>query len=214
MSALQVCRHLGVEKKNYKAIWYLCHRIREAMIEAGLLEGTVEVDETYLTPKKPRKGFPKRKKQTVDVVLGMRERGGKLRLIPVADAKMKIIEPVMKEHISPDALLQTDSAQTYEIIGRRNFPGRHRMIDHIRTYGQGENHTNTIESAFSLLKKGVYGTFHHVSVKHLRRYCDEFSYRFNRRHSQSDMFHQTMKRLVNGKPLTYKALTASEKEEF
>jgi len=81
------------------------------------------------------------------------------------------------------------------------------MIDHIRTYGEGENHTNTVESAFSLLKKGVYGTFHKVSIKHLGRYCNEFSYRFNRRGIQNQMFDETLKRLVNGKPLPFKILT-------
>lgn len=216
MSAMQVCRHLGIDpEKNYKPIWYLCHRIREAASEAGFefLTGTVEVDETYLTPRKPRKGNPKPKDKEEMVVLGMRQRGGPLRLIPVKAGRMEFIEPVMRQHISQDAFLQTDKAMTYDIIGRRNFVG-HRMIDHIRTYGEGENHTNTVESAFSLLKKGVYGTFHKVSIKHLARYCNEFSYRFNRRGNQIGMFEETVKGLVKGKPLTYATLTASKKEEF
>src|SRR5713101_1085328 len=158
MSALQVARHLGMET-SYKTVWYLCHRIREAMQDGGLLTGVVETDATFLSPKKPRKGNPKPKKQKADVVLGMIERGGRLRLVPVADEKMAIVEPVMRQHISQDALLQTDKAMTYDIIGRRNFAG-HRMIDHIRTYAEGENNTNTVENAFSLLKRGVYGTFH------------------------------------------------------
>jgi len=210
ISALQVCRNLGIPETNYKAIWYLCHRIREAMIEAGILSGVVEADETYLSPRKPRKGFPKRKKQGTDVVLGMVERGGKLKLIPVADAKMTSIEPEIVKHVSTDATLQTDMSLVYSTLGRKRFPGRHRMIDHIMSYGQGENHTNHIENAFSLLKRGVYGTYHHVSIKHLRRYCNEFSYRFNRRGEQKGMFEETMRGLLRGQPLTYKALTASE----
>ncbi|HXY23363.1 MAG TPA: IS1595 family transposase [Candidatus Acidoferrum sp.] len=208
ISALQVGRDLGIDQADYKTVWYLCHRIREAMCEGGLLTGVVETDATFLTPKKPRKGNPKRKKQDTDVVLGMRERGGRLRLIPVADEKMASVEPVIREHISGDALLQTDKFMSYEIIGRRLFPGRHRMIDHIRTYAEGENHTNTIENAFSLLKRGVYGTFHKVSIKHLGRYCNEFSYRFNRRDSQKQIFHETMKGLLRGNPLPYRKLTA------
>ncbi len=102
MSALQVCRHLGVPKENYKSIWYLCHRIREATQETGLLTGVVEADETYLTPKKPRKGKPYVKKEKRDIVLGMVERGGRLRLVPIADSKIEIIEPVLKKHIAPD----------------------------------------------------------------------------------------------------------------
>ena len=205
MSACQLQRHLGV---NYRTAWHLCHRIREAMQESGFefLTGTVEVDETYMTPRKPRKGHPKVKRQEEMVVLGMRQRGGPLRLIPVKTGRMVHIEPEIVKHISPDALLQTDKAMTYDIIGKRLFVNR-RMIDHIRTYGEGENHTNTVENAFSLLKRGVYGTFHKVSIKHLGRYCNEFSYRFNRRGEQLAMFDGTLKNILNGKALPYKALT-------
>src|SRR5258708_30436995 len=108
MSAFQVCRHLGVPKENYKSIWYLCHLIREGTQETGLLTGVVEADETYLTPKKPRKGKPYVKKESRDVVLGMIERGGKLRMVPVADSKIEIIEPMLEKNIAPDAPLQTD----------------------------------------------------------------------------------------------------------
>ncbi len=209
MSALQVQRHLGV---NYRTAWHLCHRIREAMQEGGLLTGVVEADETYLTPKKPRKGKPYVKKDKRDVVLGMIERGGRLRLVPIADAKIEIIEPVLDKHISPDAILQTDGHPTYAIIGERKFAA-HRVIDHARSYAMGDIHTNTIESAFSLLKRGVYGTFHKVSIKHLGRYCNEFSYRFNRRREQLAMFDGTLKNLVRGKALPYAKLTTSPVSE-
>jgi transposase-like protein len=206
MSALQVQRHLGI---NYRTAWHLCHRIREAMKEGGLLTGVVEADETYLTPKKPRKGRPYVKKDKRDVVLGMIERGGKLRLVPIADAKIEIIEPMLDKHISPDATLQTDGHPTYEIIGQRKFAA-HRVIDHARSYAIGDLHTNSIENAFSLLKRGVYGTFHKVSIKHLERYCNEFSYRFNRRGEQLAMFSETLKYLTHGKALPYSKLTANQ----
>jgi hypothetical protein len=208
ISALQLQRHIG---GTYRTCWHLNHRIREAMKEKSFsfMAGTVEVDETYLTPRKPRKGHPRPKLQDGMVVLGMRQRGGPLRLIPVKTAKMEHIEPEIVKHISPDATLQTDMGAVYHIIGKRLFVN-HRMIDHIRTYGQGENHTNTVESAFSLLKKGVYGTFHKVSIKHLGRYCEEFSYRFNRRGQQLEMFDETVKHLTRGKALTYGKLTSDE----
>lgn len=211
ISSLQVGRHLGVKETNTKSTWFLCHRIREAAIEAGFefLTGTVEVDETYLHPRRPRKGEPKVKRTEPMIVLGMRQRGGDLRLIPIKDTKMSIIEPEILKHVSPDATLQTDKHAIYDIIGKRQFVN-HRMIDHIRTYAEGENHTNTVENAFSLLKRGVYGTFHKVSIKHLGRYCNEFSYRFNRRGIQERMFDETLKRLVNGKPLPFAKLTASD----
>jgi transposase-like protein len=205
MSALQLQRHLGV---NYRTAWHLCHRIREAMQDGGdLLTGIVETDETYLTPKKPRKGKPYVKKEKRDIVLGMIERGGRLRLVPISDAKREIIEPVLDKHVDPNATLQTDAHPTYEIISTRR-PGEHRVINHNKSYAWGEVHTNTIENAFSLLKRGIYGTFHKVSIKHLARYCNEFSYRFNRRDAQLQMFAGTVKNLVYGKALPYRRLVS------
>src|SRR6266403_921616 len=214
MSALQVARHLNMES-SYKTVWYLCHRIRKAMQEGGLLTGevtlltgVVETDETYVGGKVKRKGRPYVKRDKKDVVIGMIERGGKMRFIPVKDNKMSIIEPVLREHISADATLQTDESAIYTIFGTRHFPGRHRMINHTRSYGIGDNHTNTIENAFSLLKRGIYGSFHKVSTKHLPRYCNEFSYRFNRRKEQLAMFDATLKNLTRGEVLPYKKLTS------
>jgi hypothetical protein len=210
MSAMQVCRHLGIDPKvNYKPIWYLCHRIREAMIEAGILTGVVEVDETYMTRRKPRKGKPYVKKDKRDVVIGLVERGGKLKLVPVSDGNMAAIESVIEKYVSVDATLHTDESAIYHIIGKRRFPGRHRTINHSVSYGVGDLHTNTVENAFSLLKRGIYGTYHRVSIKHLGRYCNEFSYRFNRRDQQKEMFDATIRGLLKAKPLPYKKLIAS-----
>ncbi len=214
LSALQIQRHLGV---NYRTAWHLCHRIREAMQDGGLftgevtlLTGVVETEETYVGGKVKRKGRPYLKKEKKDVVVGMIERGGKVRFIPVKDNKMEIIEPVLCKHISAEATLQTDESAIYTIVGNRHFAGRHRMINHSRSYGIGDNHTNTIENAFSLLKRGIYGSFHKVSTKHLPRYCNEFSYRFNRRKEQLAMFDATLKNLTRRNVLPYKKLTASE----
>ena len=210
VSACQLQRHIG---GSYRTSWYLCHRIREAMQEGGLLGGVVEADETFLTPKKPRKGRPYVQKDTTDVVLGMVERGGRLRLVPIKDVKMNAIEPELMKHIHPDSVLQTDESSVYAIIGQRHFPGRHQVIRHRSAYAIGEVHTQNIENAFSLLKRGIYGTFHKVSIKHLGRYCNEFSYRFNRRGSQLEMFRGTVKQLARGKNLPYAKLTAKTSEE-
>jgi transposase-like protein len=205
VSAKQIARHLGLES-SYKTVWYLCHRIREAMQDGGLLVGVVEADHTYFSARKPRKGRPYVKKEETDVVLGMIERGGRLRMIPVKDAKADITRPVLERHISPDAILQTDAHATFEIIGESGVFAGHRMINHHKSYAMGDNHTQHIESAFSLLKRGVYGTFHKVSIKHLGRYCNEFSYRFNRRDEQAQLFNSTVKGLVNGKALRFNTL--------
>jgi transposase-like protein len=205
MSAKQIERHLGV---NYRTAWHLCHRIREAMQDGGLLTGVVEADPTYFSARKPRKGKPFVKKEGTDVVLGMRERGGRLRLIHVKDATGDVTSRTLAKHISPDAILQTDAHATFEIIGNKGTYAGHRMINHTRSYADGDNHTQHIESAFSLLKRGVVGSFHKVSIKHLQRYCDEFSYRFNRRGMQLQMFDSTLRNLTRGEVLSYKKLTA------
>jgi len=211
MSALQVCRHLGIPPTNYKAIWYLCHRIREAAKETGLLTGEVEVDETYVGVKVLRKGNPRPKKQRKDVVLGIVERKGKVRLLPVPNAKRSSLQPAIEKHVSPDvSVIYTDEHPLYIYGLQDSYAGKHRMINHSQSYAIGKTHTNTIENAFSLFKRGITGSFHHISLKHLRRYCNEFAYRFNRREAQKGMFEETMRGLLRGQPLTYKALTASE----
>jgi transposase-like protein len=206
ISAKQLERHLGI---NYRTAWHLGHRIREAMKEGGILSGVVEADHTYMTPRKPRKGRPYVKKEERDVVLGMIERGGKLRLVPVKDAKLEITAPMLAKHVSQDATLQTDEHATFAIIGQSGYFTDHRTINHQRSYAVGPNHTQHIESAFSLLKRGVYGTFHKVSIKHLGRYCNEFSYRFNRRGEQLQMFDATLRNLTRGEVLPYKKLTSN-----
>jgi hypothetical protein len=98
----------------------------------------------------------------------MIERGGKLRLVPVKDAKMEMLGPALEEHISPEAhTIYTDESAAYAIYLQRHFDAERKTINHSRTYGIGGTHTNTIENAFSLLKRGVCGTFHKVSIKHL-----------------------------------------------
>ena len=108
--------------------------------------------------------------------------------------------------------IYTDGHPIYVYAPRDKFHGRHERIDHNFAYGIGEVHTNTIENAFSLLKRGLHGTFHQVSKKHLGRYCDEFSYRFNRRKMQQAMFEETIKNLLNSERLTYQNLTAEISE--
>jgi transposase-like protein len=209
ISAKQLERHLGV---NYRTAWHLAHRIREAMKDGDFqLTGEVEVDETYIHGKVRRRAWRDRKPRQNDCVMGMVERGGRLKLIPVADSKIKIMQPVIEEHVSKDVeTIYTDEHVSYPIALRPKFSGKHKTINHSRTYGIGDIHTNTIENAFSLLKRGIYGSYHKVSIKHLGRYCNEFSYRFNRREAQLQMFDSTLKNLTRGEVLSYKKLTAKE----
>jgi len=140
--------------------------------------------------------------------------GGRLKLTLIADTKKKMMQPVFEKHITEQVgTIYCDDHMIYLFAVGEKFPGKHKTINHKRTYAVGDTDTNTIENAFSLFKKGLYGSFHHVSKKHLARYCDEFSFRFNRRAQQQQLFADTIKNLLNCKTLSYEKLTASEVSE-
>ena len=202
MSACQIQRTLGIG--GYKTAWYLCHRIRAAMKEAqSMLDGTVEIDETYVGGK-VRKGMPVREK---DVVIGIRQRGGQLRLIHAADAKAKTVREIIGDNLSEDVeVIVTDEATIYPFALNEDQKTKHKTIQHKKQYVSGLVHTNTAESAFSLLKRGIMGTWHNISAKHLQAYCDEMVFRFNRRYS-SELFLDTLRHMVTAPVLTFKKLT-------
>jgi transposase-like protein len=204
MSALQLQRHLGI---NYRTAWYMAHRIREAMTEGDgpKLTGVVEVDEVYLGGKqRGQKGKLKNK----DVVIGIRERKGPARLVHTENAKAGTVYEVVAKHISKDAqAIMTDENPIYNFRMTQFKNTRHGRIRHKSgVYVQGDVHTNTVESTFSLFKRALIGSFHQVSIKHLQRYLNEFGYRFNRREDE-DLFEQTVSRMCAGKSLPYAKLT-------
>jgi transposase-like protein len=204
MSALQLQRHLGI---NYRTAWYMAHRIREAMTEGEgpKLTGVVEVDEVYLGGKqRGQKGKLKNK----DVVIGIRERKGPARLVHTENAKAGTVYEVVAKHISKDAqATMTDENPIYNFRMTQFKNARHGRIRHKSgIYVQGDVHTNTVESTFSLFKRALIGSFHQVSIKHLQRYLNEFGYRFNRR-EDADLFEQTVSRMCAGKALPYAKLT-------
>lgn len=207
MSACQIQRTLGIG--GYKTAWHLCHRIRSAMVEAGRpkLDGTVEMDETYVGGIKRGVGM-KQAKAEKQVVIGIRQRGGELRFFHAADAKSGTLARYIKENISTDVdVLITDDFSAYPgAMGQ--FASRHRKINHSKkVYVVGDIHTNTVESAFSLFKRGIMGTWHRISSKHLAAYLDEMTFRFNRRHNP-DLFVDTLRHMVTAPVLTFERLTA------
>jgi len=203
MSALQLKRHLGV---NYRTAWYLAHRIREAMDDPdGLkLTGTVEIDETYVGGK--QRGH-KSKLKNKDVVLGLRQRGGPLRLVHVADNKGGTLYEAIATRMDKGVeKIMTDDAGAYNFRITQFRNAKHSKIRHSRKeYVKGEVHTNTVENAFSLFKRAVIGSYHQLSIKHLQRYLDEFSFRFNRREA-ADMFEQTLSRMAGIGAMPYRKL--------
>jgi len=208
MSAKQMQRHLGV---SYKAAWFMGHRIRKAMAEGAFpkMSGIVEVDETYVGGKQKGKGVYYGKKQKA-VVIGLRERGGDVRLVHTRDAKAKSVQDVIASHVGPEVQsVMTDEFPIYPVILRNlGQIEKHQAVEHKRgSYVRGIAHTNSIESAFSLFKRAIVGSFHKVSHKHLHRYLSEFEYRFNGR-KEPDLFGQTVARMVGTGNLEYKELIA------
>jgi transposase-like protein len=208
VSALQLQRQLDLG--SYRTAWHLCHRIRHAMSKeplAGLLKGTVEVDETYVGGK-PRKGTGKHKKgrgtKKVPVV-ALVERGGRIRAHKIESVNAKTLKRAIRENVDHSSAIMTDEWRAYRGIGKE-FDGGHQRVNHGKgEYVRGDAHVNTSESYFALLKRGIVGSFHHVSKQHLNRYCDEFSFRWNHRQiSDSDRTAQVI-REAEGKRLSYRA---------
>ena len=168
MSAMQLKRTLwGQHNGSYKTAWYLCHRIRAAMHEAGerpMLDGTVEMDETYVGGKGRGKGVSKRGRGTdKEIVIGLRQRGGDLRLFRAEDVKSGTLSKYISENVSAEVdVIVTDDFNVYRSAMRKaNVTAPHEQVNHsAKEYVRGAIHTNTVESAFSLLKRGVIGTWH------------------------------------------------------
>jgi len=186
VSSLQLQRNLGLH--SYRSAWHLTHRIRSAMKEdplASLLNGVVEVDETYIggKPKKGGGGEPnKRGRGTRKVpVLAMVQRKGKVISGPIENVTAKTLKSAIRETVDKESTIMTDEWPCYRGIGK-DFKGGHETVNHgSGKYVNGDASTNTAESYFALLKRGVHGTFHHISKKHLSRYCNEFSFRWDNR---------------------------------
>ena len=209
MSANQIKRTLGI---SYKTAWYLCHRIRAAMASAEktMLDGTIEMDETYLGGKARGKGIYEGKRAKVPV-FGIKQRGGELRFFKAEDVKAGTLAKFIKENVSEDVdVIMTDEFSTYPFALDRAGQSRtkHKTINHSGgIYVDGDITTNGIESAFSLLKRGIIGSWHKVSAKHLPAYLEEMTFRFNRRNSKT-LFLDTLRHMVTADPLSYEQLTA------
>jgi transposase-like protein len=214
MSANQIRRTIwGEHKGSYKTAWYLCHRIRAAMkeVERPMLDGTVEMDETYVGGKQHRGRGWNTSDNNKEVVIGIRQRGGELRFFHASDAKSGTLAKYIQENISTDVeVMVTDEMPAYPkaMMGAGVHGSKHKTIRHRdRVYVQGDIHTNTVESAFSLLKRGIMGTWHKISAKHLPAYLDEMTFRFNRRKSPA-LFLDTLRHMITAPVLTFEKLTA------
>ncbi len=210
MSACQLQRHLGL--KSYETAWYLCHRIRKAMEQEGSpLSGTVEIDETYVGGKIRGKGQKAGMKNKL-VVMGAIERGGELRYEHVANDQAHTFRDFIKDHVSPTVeRIHTDQHKSYPPALKAlkpQFSVTHETVNHIEhEYVRGDVTTNRIESAFSLFKRGIVGSFHKVSIKHLHRYLSEFEMRFNEREN-AEKFELLVSRMCQTHTMPYQELIA------
>jgi len=211
MSANQLKRMLGI---SYKTAWYLCHRIRAAMtaIEGSKekLGGVVEVDETYVggKPRYHKSGSYGRGTKK-EIVIGIRQRGGKTRFFHAEDVKSGTLGRYIRENISEDVdVVMTDEFPAYKPATKKaGVFASHKTVNHSKgQYAVGDLYTNTVESAFSLLKRGIVGTWHRISAKHLQAYLNEMSWRFDNRENPY-LFRDTLKLMLNSNNLEFKALT-------
>lgn len=185
ISAHQLHRELGV---TYKTAWFMCHRVRHAMTTEGALKlaGTIEADETYVGGKPRNRGKHNIKfrghgtKKTP--VFAAIQRGGEVRARVLPKVNAKNLRAAVDDAVDKSqSRLMTDDLASDRTIGR-TFAGGHKWIKHsAEEYARGDCHVNTCESFFALIKRGVYGTFHHVSREHLHRYVSEFVFRYNGR---------------------------------
>ena len=210
ISANQVSRMIG---GSYKTAWYLCHRIRAAMKEAQTqpLGGTLEIDETYVGGKQHGKGSRGRSLKSKEVVIGIKQRGGELRFFHASDVKSGTLAKYIRENVSEDVdVIMTDDFGAYPpALAKAGVLCEHKAINHSGgVYVEGDITTNGIESAFSLLKRGIVGTWHKLSAKHLSAYLNEISFRFNNRDNPY-LFRDTMQKLIDAPVLEYKNLIAA-----
>ena len=171
---------------------------------ASLLDGTVEVDETYIGGKN-KPGSKRGRGTSKTPVVALISRKGRAYSMPVKRVNAKELKGAIREIVSKDSRIVTDEWKSYRGIGKE-FAGGHETVNHGNgEYARGDVHVNNDESYFALLKRGVHGIFHHVSREHLGRYCDEFSFRWNYRKVTDGERTAEAIRGMGGKRLTYKS---------
>ena len=216
VSSLEIHRALGVTQKT---AWFMLHRARLGLQgkQGGKLTGEIEVDETFIGGKARNMHVAQRRRRITGTgtkdktaVIGIVERGGKIRTAVVPNRKKHALQSEVRKHVEAGSALYTDALRSYEGLATDYA---HQVIDHAVAYVDGNVHTNTLENFWSLLKRGISGTYVSVEPFHLFRYLDEQAFRYNNRKDMNDgdRFDLAIRQIV-GKRLTYAELTGKTEE--
>jgi transposase-like protein len=211
VSSWEIHRSLGITQK---CAWHMLHRIRLGLQDNNgvKLSGEVEADESFIGAK--ARNMHKSKRDRVitgtggkdkEVVMGMVERGGKVRVFHVGNRKKQTLQSIVREHVEAGSAIFSDELKSYDGL---QADYQHAVINHAVEYVNGKVHTNTMENFWSLLKRGLHGTYISVEPFHLFRYLDEQAFRYNNRKDIDDAgrFSLAVSQIV-GKRLTYAELT-------
>lgn len=220
ISSCEMARHLGITQKS---AWFLDHRIRFALHQGSfenMLSGEVEADETFIGGKARNMHVGKRARRITGTggkdktpVMGILERGGKVRTSVIPNRKKSAIQSEVRKHVKAGSALYTDFLLSYEGLAGDYA---HQVVDHAVEYVSGNVHTNGLENYWSLLKRTISGTYVSVEPFHLFRYLDEQAYRYNMRKDEAQMpltdydrFKRACAQIV-GKRITWNQLTGKE----
>jgi transposase-like protein len=216
ISSCEVARDLGITQKS---AWFMDHRIRFALYSGSFekLSGHVEADETFIGGKARNMHVAQRRRRITGTggkdktaVMGIVQRGGKVRTVVVPNRKKSALQAEVKKHVEAGSALYTDALLSYQGL---ESTYAHQVIDHAVAYVDGNVHTNTLENFWSLLKRGISGTYVSVGPFHLFRYLDEQAYRYNNRNDMNDFdrFKLAASQIV-GKRLTWDQVTGKNHE--
>jgi hypothetical protein len=216
ISSCELGRDLGVTQKT---AWFMAHRLRFALTDggSGLLSGEVEADETFIGGKARNMHAGKRALRITGTggkdktaVMGILQRGGNVRATVIPNRKKKALQAEVRKHVEAGSALYTDFLLSYEGLAGDYA---HQVVDHAVEYVRGQVHTNGLENFWSLLKRGISGTYVSVEPFNLFRYLDEQTYRYNNRKEMNDYdrFELALSQ-ITGKRLTYEHLTGKDRE--